>query len=137
MIFKSLLLSLCLMGLLQADTFQFQTLDLALTRLKPWSPDKHELQGRYYFEYGDGGGEIILKCFLGDCKQEQLLYYGVIFEPSPMLEKQAITVLDPLRLEEDQLKSKKDLLKFYTFDFNGEEIRGILYDHSFFQLLSH
>jgi hypothetical protein len=55
--------------------------------LKEWLIDKHSVQGDYYFEYGDGGGEIILKAFLSDDKSGRLKFHGVIFEPSGMLEK--------------------------------------------------
>ncbi len=117
-----------------ADKFAFKTLELPMGELKEWNIQKHEVQGEYYFEYGDGGGEIILKAFLADKKPEDLKFYGVIFEPSGMLEKQQIKVLPELVLKGAQVDIVNENLSFMfrKFIFEGKEIKGILYKGNFF-----
>jgi len=131
-----LLIGLLLVCIVNAETFEYKALDIPSDDLTPWAPNEHEIQGEYYSENGDEGGEIILKPYLAEGGGEKLLFYGVIFEPAPMLEKQAIKVLSSLTLKDTGLVWEKGALKFYKFKFKEKEIRGILYNNCFFELNS-
>lgn len=118
-----------------AETFAYSTSRLPMSRLNEWLIDKHRVEGSYCFEYGDGGGEIILKAFLSDEKSEKIKYYGVIFEPSGMLEKQQIKILPEFSLKGSRIEGAEGFpnLVFRKFKIDGKEIRGILYKGNFYE----
>ena len=132
----------CLAG--EQSTVAHNTGDIPKDRFSDWNRVRENAAGYYHFEYGDGGGSIILSSYLPQADQEgedlsilgieDLRYNGVIFAPASILSKQTITVLDNLRAQDSYLVDEDGtvVLRFGRFTEDGEEISGIIYDAKFF-----
>lgn len=133
----------CLAG--EESTIAYNTGDIPKVRFSDWNRAEENAAGYYHFEYGDGGGSIILSSYLPQADQEgadlsalgiqDIRYNGVIFTPASILSKQTIIVLDNLKAEESSLVDQdgKVVLRFGKFTEDEKEISGIIYDEKFFE----
>ena len=159
MTIRGTLLSLCLLiSSLCADepeTVAFKTLDISKTQVSTWDRTGEHVKGYYHFEYGDGGGTIILMSYfpgideegagLKDLTSKDLRYNGVIFTPVSILSKSEVIVLDELRLDGDKLVDPSDevILTFAKMTLGdeligddrlvGKVVKGIILNDQFFE----
>lgn len=140
---SALISLLALAGCVAAEEpqFHFRTLSFDQSLLKPWVklPTQSHYQGDYFFESGDGGGQLVINAHVKSQggPEEKILLDAVIIGPAGIFDKRPVKVIEDVFVQPsgEARSGGKVVMKAckFTHPETKKEIRGFLIGGDFYQ----